>query len=131
MSFYSKEDVDKIINQLKLENEIKIIESQKNMEIQMLNLIKTNFPNFESNPFTILKGLDFVKISRELNSMKKECQKLQEQIDYLKVKVYQNGQENDKLEEELKVEISDNEKENEELQKKIDELKKSITNNNK
>ena len=127
MSFYSKKEVDQIINQLKLENENKIIETQKNMEKHMLALIKTNFPNYETNPFTILKGLDFVKINKELISMKKECQKLQEEIDSLKLKVNQNENDNDKLEEELKVEISDNEK----LQNKIDELKKILESNNK
>ena len=122
MSFYTKKEVDELIQQTKneIKDEMKIFKNE--MENQMLSLIQTNFPNFETNPFTRLKGLDYVKINEELNVLKENCEKLQEEVDELKLKVIENDEENEKLQEEtkeLKVQIFDNDKENEELQQQV------------
>ena len=76
MSFYTKKEVDEIIQQTKNEMKDEMQSFKNKMEQQMLFLIQTNFPNFETNPFTSLKGLDYVKINDELNSLKTNCEKI-------------------------------------------------------
>lgn len=117
MTFYTKKEVDDIIQQSKNEMEDEMQNFKNKIENQMLVLIQTNFPNFETNPFTSLKGLDYVKINDELNSLKVNCEKLQEnadqlqenadqlqkEVDQLKLKVIENNEENDELFQENKI----------------------------
>ena len=151
MSFYTKKEVDEIIQQSKDEiiqqSKDEIKDFKNKLEQQMLTLIQTNFPNFQINPYTSLKGLDYFKINDELHSLQETTNNLQETTNNLqetvnnlqetvnnlqqttnnlKLKVIENDEDND----ELKVQIFDNDKENDELQKRIEELKIKIAENN-
>lgn len=84
MSNYTKDEVDEIIKKTKKEISSEMLDFKSSLETQMLSLIETNFPNFEANPFTSLKGLDYVKINNELNFLKQENERLKNEINDLK-----------------------------------------------